>query len=65
LTGGDDYELLFTAAPAQGAAVLAAAQASATPVTRIGRITPQGLRVLDPQGQAIDVSGLASFDHFA
>jgi len=65
LTGGDDYELLFTAAPAQGAAVLAAAQASATPVTRIGRITPHGLRVLDPQGQAIDVSGLASFDHFA
>jgi hypothetical protein len=45
--------------------VLAAAQTSATPVTRIGRITPHGLRVLDPQGQAIDVSGLASFDHFA
>ena len=65
LTGGDDYELLFTAAPAQSAAVLAAAQTSATPVSRIGRITPHGLRVLDPQGQAIDVSGLASFDHFA
>ena len=65
LTGGDDYELLFTAAPAQRAAVLAAAQTSATPVTRIGRITPQGLRVLDPQGQGIDVSGLTSFDHFA
>jgi hypothetical protein len=44
---------------------LAAGQASATPVTRIGRITPHGLRVLDPQSQAIDVSGLASFDHFA
>ena len=65
LTGGDDYELLFTATPAQGAVVLAAGQASATPVTRIGRITPHGLRVLDPQGQAIDVSGLNSFDHFA
>jgi thiamine-monophosphate kinase len=65
LTGGDDYELLFTAASPQGAAVLAAAQASATPVTRIGRITPHGLRVFDPQGQAMDVSGLASFDHFA
>jgi thiamine-monophosphate kinase len=64
LTGGDDYELLFTAAPAQRAAVLAAAQTSATPVTRIGRITPHGLRVLDPQGQAIDVSSLTSFDHF-
>ena len=65
LTGGDDYELLFTAAPAQRAAVLAAAQASATPVSRVGHITPSGLRVLDPQGQAIDVSRLTSFDHFA
>jgi thiamine-monophosphate kinase len=65
LTGGDDYELLFTAAPEHRAAVLAAAQASATPVSRVGHITPAGLRVLDPQGQAIDVSGLASFDHFA
>jgi hypothetical protein len=45
--------------------VLAAAQISATPVSRIGRITPHGLRVLDPQGQDIDVSGLNSFDHFA
>jgi len=65
LTGGDDYELLFTAAPEHRAAVLAAAQPSATPVSRVGHITPAGLRVLDPQGQAIDVSGLASFDHFA
>ena len=65
LTGGDDYELLFTAAPEHREAVLAAAQASATPVSRVGRVTPSGLRVLDPQGQAIDVSGLASFDHFA
>jgi thiamine-monophosphate kinase len=65
LSGGDDYELLFTAAPQQRAGVLAAAQASATPVTRIGHITPQGLRVLDPQGQAMDVSALSSFDHFA
>ena len=65
LTGGDDYELLFTAAPEHRAAVWAAAQASATPVSRVGRVTPSGLRVLDPQGQAIDVSRLTSFDHFA
>ena len=65
LTGGDDYELLFTAAPEHRAAVWAAAQARATPVSRVGRITPAGLRVLDPQGQAIDVSRLTSFDHFA
>ena len=65
LTGGDDYELLFTAAPEHRAAVLAAAQTSATPVSCVGHITPSGLRVLDPQGQAIDVSRLTSFDHFA
>ena len=65
LSGGDDYELLFTAAPKQRAAVLAATQSSATPVSRIGHITPQGLRVFDPQGQAVDVSSLSSFDHFA
>jgi len=65
LTGGDDYELLFTAAPAMRDAVQAAAQSSATPVTRIGQITLQGLRVLDPHGQPMDVSALHSFDHFA
>ena len=65
LTGGDDYELLFTAAPEHRAAVWAAAQTSATPVSCVGHITPSGLRVLDPQGQAIDVSRLTSFDHFA
>jgi thiamine-monophosphate kinase len=37
LTGGDDYELLFAAAPADRAAVAAAAAAAGTPVTRIGR----------------------------
>jgi thiamine-monophosphate kinase len=65
LNGGDDYELLFTAAPAMRDAVQAAAQTSATPVTRIGQITAQGLRVLDPHGQPMDVSALHSFDHFA
>ncbi|WP_137125372.1 thiamine-phosphate kinase [Roseomonas sp. HF4] len=37
LTGGDDYELLFAAAPADRAAIEAAAAAAGTPVTRIGR----------------------------
>jgi thiamine-monophosphate kinase len=36
--GGDDYELCFTAPPAQENAVRDAATAAATPVTRIGRI---------------------------
>lgn len=65
LAGGDDYELLFTAPPSARAAVQAAAQASATPVHRIGGIeAAPGLRLIDAQGQP--VSGrFASFDHFA
>ncbi|WP_404300749.1 thiamine-phosphate kinase [Alicycliphilus denitrificans] len=65
LAGGDDYELAFSAAPAQRGAVQAAAAASGTPVTRIGRITQEpGLRLLDRAGQALQ-GRFASFDHFA
>jgi thiamine-monophosphate kinase len=65
LSGGDDYELLFTAAPAQREAVLAAAQSANVPVTRIGQIEAQeGLRVIDAQGQKLS-GRFASFDHFA
>lgn len=39
VTGGDDYELLFAAAPPDRAAVEAAGAASRTPVTRIGHFT--------------------------
>ncbi len=65
LSGGDDYELCFTAPVNQRELVHAAAWESDTPVTRIGRITEaQGLVVLDPQGQPI-TRRFASFDHFA
>lgn len=65
LSGGDDYELVFTAARAQRSAVQAAALASATPATRIGRIdSAPGLRLLDAQGQPLD-QHFRSFDHFA
>lgn len=65
LAGGDDYELVFTAPPAQARAVQAAAQASHTPVTRIGHIDAQpGLRLLDGQGQAV-TGEFGGFDHFA
>jgi thiamine-monophosphate kinase len=37
LTGGDDYELLFAAPPGMRDAIVAAAAAAGTPVTRIGR----------------------------
>ena len=65
LAGGDDYELLFTAPNARRAAVAAAALASSTPVTRIGRIeATSGLRLIDAQGQPVS-NRFASFDHFA
>ena len=65
LSGGDDYELCFTAPVNQRELVHAAAWETNTPVTRIGRITQeQSLVVLDPQGQPI-AKRFASFDHFA
>ncbi len=64
LSGGDDYELLFTAAPQDRERVLAAAAQVGTPVTRIGRICAEpGLRVLDAEHQPVPTPW-ASFDHF-
>ena len=65
LSGGDDYELAFTAPPAARTAVQAAAAASQTRVTRIGSIQSEpGLRLLDGAGQPVDAQ-FVSFDHFA
>jgi thiamine-monophosphate kinase len=65
LAGGDDYELLFTAAPADHAAVLDAGQRSATGVRCIGRLTADsGTTVLDRHGARV-ATPWASFDHFA
>jgi len=65
LSGGDDYELLFTAPPTARSAILAAAQTSATPVSCIGRIDAQpGLRLLDAAGAPMP-NHFTSFDHFA
>jgi thiamine-monophosphate kinase len=65
LAGGDDYELAFTAAPAQRAAVLRAAAQAGTVATCIGSIEAgSGIRLLDSKGQALDAR-YASFDHFA
>ncbi len=64
LSGGDDYELAFTAPPAARQTVLAAAAGAATPVTRIGRIDEEpGLRLVDAHGQPV-ANTFASFDHF-
>ena len=65
LAGGDDYELVFTAPAGRRAEVAAAAQASGTPVTRIGMVeAAPGLRLVDAEGRAL-AQRYASFDHFA
>ena len=64
LAGGDDYELVFTAAPEQRGAVLRAAEQSATPVSLRGRIAAApGLRLFDAAGPLLPHS-FSSFDHF-
>ncbi|EPD34333.1 thiamine-monophosphate kinase [Delftia acidovorans CCUG 274B] len=65
LSGGDDYELCFTAPADRRDAVQAAGRDSATRVTRIGCIEEQpGLRLIGPDGAAM-APRWTSFDHFA
>jgi thiamine-monophosphate kinase len=65
LSGGDDYELVFTAPPSCREAVSNAAAASDTPVGRIGRVEFEaGLRLIDAQGRSVP-NTYASFDHFS
>jgi len=62
--GGDDYEICFTAPAANRDAILAAADACGTRVTRIGRIdAAAGLRWTDADGAPLTLE-LTSFDHF-
>jgi thiamine-monophosphate kinase len=64
LAGGDDYELLFTAAPGDGFAVLAAAERAGVAVTHIGSIdAAPALRIVDGRGTALQ-RRFAAFDHF-
>jgi thiamine-monophosphate kinase len=54
LTGGDDYELLFAAAPEDADAVRAASVKAGVPVARIGRfIAGEGVVVRDASGATI------------
>jgi thiamine-monophosphate kinase len=65
LSGGDDYELAFTAPASARAAVQAAAALAQTRVTRIGSIEAEaGIRLVDADGQVVP-RRYASFDHFA
>lgn len=64
LTGGDDYELLFTAPPALRANIESMGVALELTPTRLGRIeSGEGVRVLDADGRpmALDRSGWRHF----
>ena len=64
LSGGDDYELLFTAPPERKAAVFERAKASATPVAVIGRmIAGSSVTVVDSSGNAVPVNA-TGYRHF-
>lgn len=70
LAGGDDYELLFTAAPEKRAALAALAAELDLPLWRIGRIVEAAekgcgaVRLLDEHGRSVPVTR-KGFDHFA
>ena len=64
-SGGDDYELAFTAPATARAAVQAASIKATTPVTRIGRIESKaGLQLVDADGLLVE-NRWVSYDHFA
>jgi thiamine-monophosphate kinase len=63
LSGGDDYEVLFTAAPGNEDAIAAAASVGGLRVTRIGTMSEErGLRLSTPAGEHPMQS--KGWDHF-
>jgi thiamine-monophosphate kinase len=65
LNGGDDYELLFTAAKKDRTFIKKIAKKTNTPVTMIGNITKKkALNILSEQGKSIKFNP-KGFDHFA
>ena len=65
LSGGDDYELLFTAPADAASAVEAAGQAAGVSVTRIGRVeSGAGVEVHDHRGQPLDGLSARGWRHF-
>ena len=65
MSGGDDYELCFTAPPSARAEVNAAAQRTQCQVTLIGTVDAMpGLRLTDRAGMPLFLQA-QSFDHFS
>ena len=65
LSGGDDYELCFTASADSEEAINEAARVAHTPVIKIGKVVSTlGLRVIDANGNLV-IAKRRGFDHFA
>lgn len=64
LTGGDDYELVFTAAPKHAAAIASLSTELDLGLTRIGTVCAggSGVKVLDAEGKALDL-GAGGYRH--
>lgn len=65
LSGGDDYELVFTCHPSQHPHVQALCESCGTPVTRIGRITSDPHLLLRTEDGDVLANTFTSFDHFS
>jgi thiamine-monophosphate kinase len=64
LSGGDDYELLFTASPSQRSAIGRLARKLDLPLTRIGAMqAAPGIRVIDADGVEVHVER-TGWQHF-
>jgi len=66
LSGGDDYELVFTAPAPRHAEIAALTKTLALPLTCLGNIaagTPGALTVLDADGQPLEIAR-RGYDHF-
>lgn len=65
LAGGDDYELLFTAAPENRDAIERLGESLGLRLSRIGAVEAgESVRVIDARGRPVRIAGHA-YDHFA
>ncbi len=63
-SGGEDFELLFTADPDAAGNILGTTETTGTPITEIGRVTEDGgVRVIDDSGSNIDIP-TGGWEHF-
>lgn len=65
LSGGEDYELLFTASPKKKTGILSLARSLNVPITHVGEILPgkEGLHLIGKEGEKTPLHRLG-FDHF-